>query len=71
MLNHITTCCQSTTRVFPYGRFLTKVFKEFGLHFRAKKEIEKPSPFDTYTESSMGRMKFMKRDDGVWVQRVS
>ena len=31
VINHIMTCCQSTTQVLPYGRFLMKVFKEFGL----------------------------------------
>ena len=55
------------TWVLPYGRFLTKVFKEFGLYLKAEAEIEKSSPFDTYTESSMGRIKFIKGDDDVWV----
>ena len=40
-----------------------KVFKEFNIDLKAEKEIEKPSPFDTYIKSSMGRMKFRK---GVW-----
>ena len=47
-----------------------KVFKEFDLNLKAEIEIEKSSPFDTSTESSMGRMKFIKGDDGVWVRRV-
>ena len=42
-----------------------KFFKEFGLDLKAKTEIEKSSPFDTYTESSMGRMKFINGDNGV------
>ena len=47
-----------------------KVFREFSLDLKAETEIEKPSPFDIYTESSMGRMKFIKGDDGVWVRRI-
>ena len=47
-----------------------KVFKEFNIDLTAKNEIEKPSPFDTYTKSFMGRMKFRKGDDGVWARRV-
>ena len=31
MLNHMISYCKSTTWVFPYGRFLMKVFREFGL----------------------------------------
>ena len=31
MLIHMIACCESTTRVLPYGGFLTKVFREFGL----------------------------------------
>ena len=70
MLNHKMGCSQRMTQVLPYGRFLTKVFKEFGIGLKAKKEIEKSSPFDTYTKSSLGRMKFRKGDDGVWARRV-
>ena len=32
MLNHMIAFCESTTWVLPYGRFLTKVFREFGLN---------------------------------------
>ena len=41
-----------------------------GCYMKAKKEIKKSSPFDTYTESAMGRMRFIKGYDGVWVRRV-
>ena len=37
---------------------------------KAETEIENPSPFYTYTKSSMGMMKFIKGDDGVWIRRV-
>ena len=65
MLNHMMACFQSKTWVLHYGRFLTKVFKEFGLDMKAETEIEKPFPFNTYTKSSMGMMNFIKGDDGV------
>ena len=65
MLNHMMACFQSKTWVLPYGCFLTKVFKEFGLDMKDEIEIEKPSPFNTYTKSSMGMMNFIKGDDGV------
>ena len=70
MLNHMMAYCQNTTWVLPYGRFLKKVFKEFSLDLKATIEIEKRSPFYTYTESSMGTMKFIKGDDSAWVRRV-
>ena len=70
MLNHMMSCCQSTTWVLSYGRFLTKVFKEFGLDLKLKTKIEMPSSFNTYNESSMGMMKFIKGDDGVWLVRT-
>ena len=66
MLNHMIACCESKTRVLPYGRFLTKVFREFGLNLSIETESDKVSVFDTYTKSTMGRMKFVKSKDGEW-----
>ena len=66
MLNHMIACCESTTRVFPYGRFFMKVFKEFDLDLSIETKSDKVSVFDTYTESTMGRMKFVKSEDGEW-----
>ena len=66
MLNHMITCCESMIRVLPYGRFLTKVFKEFGLYLSTETESDKVYVFDTYTESTIGRMKFVKLEDGEW-----
>ena len=31
MMIHMISCCESTTHVLPYGRFLTRVFKDFGV----------------------------------------
>ena len=64
MFNHMISCCESTTRVLPYGHFLTKVFREFGLDLSTKTKNDKVYVFDTYTESNMGRMKFVKSKDG-------
>ena len=66
MLNHMIARCQSMTRVLPYGRYLTKVFKEFGLELSKETESDKVYVFDTYTKSTMGRMKFVKLEDGEW-----
>ena len=66
MLNHMITCWESMTQVLPYGRFLTKVFKEFGLDLSIETESDRVSVFDTYTESTMGIMKFVKSEDGEW-----
>ena len=63
-LNHMIACCESTTQVLPYGHFLMKVFKEFGLNLSTKTKSDKVSIFDTYIESIMGRMKFVKSEDG-------
>ena len=66
MLNHMIACCESTTRVLPYGHFLKKVFREFGLDLSTETESDKVFVFDTYTESTIRRMKFMKLEDGEW-----
>ena len=31
MMMHMISCCESTTRVLPYGHFLTGVFKDTGV----------------------------------------
>ena len=64
MLNHMISCCESTTPVLPYGRFLTKVIREFGLDLSIETKSDKVFVFDTNTESTMGRMKFVKSEDG-------
>ena len=47
MINHMIVCCKSTTQVLPYGRFLMKVFREFGLDLSTKTESDKVFVFDT------------------------
>ena len=66
MLNHMIACCESTTRVLPYGHFLMKVFKKFGLDLSIETKSDKVSVSETYTESTIGIMKFMKLEDGEW-----
>ena len=66
MFNHMIAYCESTTRVLPYGRFLTKVFREFGLDLSTEIESDKVSMFDTYIELTIGIMKFVKSEDGEW-----
>ena len=50
MLNHMIACCERTTRVLPCGRFLTKVFREFGLDLSIETKSDKVFVFDSYTE---------------------
>ena len=66
MLIHMIACYESTTQVLPYGRFLMKVFMEFGLDLSSQTKTRKVFVFDTYIESTMGRMKFVKSEDGEW-----
>ena len=44
-----------------------KVFRKFGLDLSSKTDIEKVSMYDTYKESTMGRVKFVKLDDSEWI----
>ncbi|RVW62244.1 hypothetical protein CK203_064481 [Vitis vinifera] len=64
MMMHMISCCESTTRVLPYGRFLTKVFKDVGVDLSKETDFEAPSIYDTYDEQSLGQMKFEKASDG-------
>ncbi|KAL6319760.1 hypothetical protein AAG906_036818 [Vitis piasezkii] len=52
-----------TTHVLPYGRFLTKVFKDVGIDLSRETDFEAPSAYDTYDDQSMGQMKFEKVPD--------
>ena len=62
IMNHTATCCESKTRILPYGRIITKVFKAFGNEFNLDDEIN--------NDMSMGRMKFEKVVDGSWVRPI-
>ena len=70
MMMHMISCCESTTRVLPYGHFFTRVFKDVGVDLSREIEFEAPSAYHTYDDLSMRRMKFEKAPDGSWVRRV-
>ena len=50
MMMHMIACCESTTRVLPYGRFLTKVFKDVGGDLSRETNFEVPSTYGTYDD---------------------
>ena len=64
IMNHMVACCESKTHILPYGCIMTKVFNSFGIEFTLDDEVDEPSPYDTYNDMSMGRMKFEKAADG-------
>ena len=70
MMMHMISCVESTTRVLPYGRFLTRVFKDVGVDLSRETDFEAPTSYDTYNEQSLGRMKFEKAPDGPWIRGV-
>ena len=67
---HMIACCESTTRVLPYSRFLSQVFKDVGINLSRETNFEDPSTYDTYDDQSMGRMKFEKTPDGFWIRKA-
>ena len=70
MMMHMISCCESTTRVLPYDRFLTRVFKDAGVDLSRETNFEAPNLYDTYDEQSLGRMKFEKALNGSWIRRA-
>ena len=70
MMRHMMSCCESTTRVLPYHRSLTRVFKDAGVDLSRETKFEAPSIYDTYDEHSLGRMKLEKAPDGSWVRKA-
>ena len=54
IMMHIIACCESMTRVFPYGRFLSRVFKDSNINLSRKTDFEAPSIYDTYDDEFMG-----------------
>ena len=70
MMMHMISCCESTTRVLPYGRFPTRVFKDVEVDLSRETNFEALSTYDTYDEQSLGRMKFEKALDGSWIRRA-
>ncbi|KAL6340200.1 hypothetical protein AAG906_040636 [Vitis piasezkii] len=63
MMMHMISCCESTTCVLPYSRFLTRVFKDVDIDLIKETDFEAPNAYDTYDDQSMGRMKFEKAPD--------
>ena len=63
IMMHMISYVESTTRVLPYDRFLTLVFKDVGVDLSKKTDFEAPTSYDTYDEQSLGRMKFEKAPD--------
>ena len=70
MMMHMISCCESTTRVLPYDRFLTRVFKDVGVDLSRETDFEASSIYDTYDEQSLGQMKFEKAPDGSWLRKA-
>ena len=70
MMMHMISCCESTTRVFPYNRFLTRMFNDASIDLSRETDFEAPNAYDTYDDLSMGWMKFEKAPDGSWVKRA-
>ncbi|RVW95254.1 hypothetical protein CK203_034189 [Vitis vinifera] len=64
MMMHMMACCERPKRILPYGRFMTRVFKDAGVDLSREQEVEAPSSYDTYDEQSMARMKLEKAPDG-------
>ena len=52
-MNYMAACCESNTRILPYGRIITRVFKAFGIKFTLDDEVDEPSPYDIYNDMSM------------------
>ena len=70
MMMHMISYVESTTRVLPYGRFLTRVFKDARVDLSREMDFEVPISYDTYDEQSLGQMRFEKAPDGSWVRRA-
>ena len=50
MMMHMISCVESTTQVLPYGRFLTRVFKDARVDLSRETDFEAPTSYDTYGE---------------------
>ena len=70
MMMQMISCVESSTRVLPYGLFLTRAFKDAGIDLSRETDFEAPITYDTYDAQSLGRMKFEKAPDGSWVRKA-
>ena len=50
MMMHMISYCKIMTHVLPYGRFLTRVYKDVGVDLSREIDFEAPSIYDTYDE---------------------
>ena len=50
MMMHMISYCKSTTRVLPYSRFRTRVFKDVEVDLSKETDFEAPTSYDTYDE---------------------
>ncbi|WJZ81424.1 hypothetical protein VitviT2T_001267 [Vitis vinifera] len=50
MMMHMMACYERPKRILPYGRFMTRVFKDAGVDLSREQEVEAPSSYDTYDE---------------------
>ena len=64
MMMHMISCVESSTRVLPYNRFLTRAFKDAGVNMSRETYFEASTSYDKYDDQSLGRMKFKKAPDG-------
>ena len=64
MMMHMISCCENTICVLPYGRFLTRVFKDAEVDLSRETDFEVPNSYDTYDDLSMRQMKFEKALNG-------
>ena len=50
MMMHMISYVENTTRVLPYDRFLTRVFKDVGIDLSKETDFEASTSYDTYDE---------------------
>lgn len=70
MMMHMITYCKSTIRVFPYGRFLSLVFKKVDIDMNKEMDFILPSIYDMYNDQFMKRMNFERAPDDSWVRKA-
>ena len=50
MMMHMISYIESMTRVLPYNRFLTRVFKDAEVNLSREMDFKAPTSYDTYDE---------------------
>ena len=54
MMMHMISYIESMTRVLPYNRFFTRVFKDAKVNLSREMDFKAPTSYDTYDEQSLG-----------------